>query len=195
MRHFKQTLRLTIYISTIFAATLLLGFRLLTNPVTITGHLKKNPKDGSGFVEWVTVFVKSDNKILAKVLTDNKGDFKLTFTPENKKSFDFYCTGVGLDTLLISSVKTFESDTPEMTFYIPGLRKKNSLGKTICPKCNKADKVYKIVYSDGIPDHFDDDTKVRKQNANPNIIDGEYYAGTCIVGVSKYFCDRDKVEF
>ena len=195
MRHFKQTLRLTIYISTIFAATLLLGFRLFTNPITITGHLKKNPKDSSGFVEWVTVFVKSDNKILAKVLTDNKGDFKLTFTPENQKSFDFYCTGVGLDTLLISSVKTFESDTPEMTFYIPGLRKKNSLGKTICPKCNKADKVYKIVYSDGIPDHFDDDTKVRKPNANPNIIDGEYYAGTCIVGVAKYFCDRDKVEF
>lgn len=151
--------------------------------------------DSSGFVEWVTVFVKSDNKILAKVLTDNKGDFKLTFTPENQKSFDFYCTGVGLDTILISSVKTFESDTPEMTFYIPGLRKKNSLGKTICPKCNKADKVYKIVYSDGIPDHFDDDTKARKPNTNPNIIDGEYYAGTCIVGVAKYFCDRDKVEF
>ena len=69
------------------------------------------------------------------------------------------------------------------------------MGKTICPKCNKSDKVYKIIYSDGIPKHFEDDTKVLKPNANPNIIGGKYYAGTCIVGISKYFCDRDKVEF
>ena len=34
-----KTLRLTIYISTILLATLLLGFELLTNPVHITGHL------------------------------------------------------------------------------------------------------------------------------------------------------------
>ena len=76
-----------------------------------------------------------------------------------------------------------------------GTKKGEAYSKTICPKCNKADKVYKIIYSDGIPDHFDDDTKVHKQNENPNIIDGEYYAGTCIVGVAKYFCNRDKVEF
>lgn len=195
MRHFKQTLRLTIYISTIFAATLLLGFRLLTNPVTITGHLKKNPKDSSAFVERVSIFVKGDIKVLAQTISDNKGNFTLTFTPKQEKSFDFYCRGLGIDTILIASFKSFESDTPDILFYIPGIRKKNPLGKTICPKCNKADKVYKIIYSDGIPDHFDDDTKVHKQNENPNIIDGEYYAGTCIVGVAKYFCNRDKVEF
>ena len=73
--------------------------------------------------EWVTVFVKSDNKILGKVLTDDKGDFKLTFTPENQKSFNFYCTGVSLDTLLICSMTIFESDTAEHTntdIYFPG---------------------------------------------------------------------------
>ncbi|MCC6289302.1 MAG: hypothetical protein IT249_15590 [Chitinophagaceae bacterium] len=175
--------------------TLLLGFRHLTLPVTITGHLKKNPADTFAYTNGIIVFVKGGNKVLAKAVTDNKGDFIITFTPKKEKSFDFYCTGLGIDTILISSVTVFESDTPEMTFYIPGIRKKTTLGKTICPKCKRADKVYKIVYSDGIPDHFDDDKTANKQNSNPKIIDGEYYAGTCIVGIAKYYCDRDKVEF
>ena len=53
--------------------------------------------------------------------------------------------------MLIGSVKTFDSDTPGMTFYIPALRKKNLLGQMLCPKCSKADKVYKIRYGDGLP--------------------------------------------
>lgn len=64
------------------------------------------------------MFVKADNKVLAKTLTDDKGDFTITFTPKKEKSFDFYCTGLGIDTLLLSSVTTFENDTSEMTFYI-----------------------------------------------------------------------------
>jgi hypothetical protein len=101
------------------AATLFVGFRPLTNPVYITGHVRKNPKDTSAYVEQLLIFVKGNNKILAKTFTDNKGDFKMTFIPKKEKSFDFYCTGIGIDTLLIVSVATFESDTPEMTFYIP----------------------------------------------------------------------------
>jgi hypothetical protein len=175
--------------------TLLFGFGLFTNPVYITGHLKRNLKDTSAYVNGIAIFVKGDSKILGKTITDKQGDFKMTFTPNKEKSFDFYCYGIGVDTLLISSVKTFESDTPDITFYIPGIMRKNTLGKTMCLKCNKADKVYQIVYSDGIPGHFDNDNKVRTPNQNPKIIDGDYYAGTCIVGVAKYFCNRDKVEF
>ena len=192
MRHFKQTLRLSIYISTIFFATLLLGFRLLTNPVTITGHLKKNPKDGSAFIDRVVVFVKGDNKILASVLTDSKGKFTLSFTPEKQKSFDFYCTGVSLDTLLIASVTTFESDTPEMTFYIPGQLKRNALGKVFCPICKRTDKVYKIQYGDA-PIMTRIISKTGDTTYSP-IYKGTYQAG-CIVDPAKYYCDRDKVKF
>ena len=188
-------MRLTIYISTIFAVSLLVSFRHFTLPVTISGHLKKNPADTSAYTKGIIVFVKGDNIVLAKSVTDNKGDFIIAFTPKKEKSFDFYCTGLGIDTLLISSVTGFESDTPEMTFYIPGIRKKTALGKTICPICKRTDKVYKIIYSDGIPDHFNDDKTSHKQNSNPKIIDGEYYAGTCIVGIAKYYCDREKAEF
>jgi len=194
VRHFKQTLRLTIYISTILFATFLLGFKLLTNPVHITGHLKRNPKDTSAYVEGITIILKGDNKILAKTFTDRHGNFELTFTPEKEKSFDFYCYGLAVDTLLIASVRTFESDTPDLTFYIPGIVKKSFMGQALCPKCKKADKVYKIRYGDALP------VVSRQISENGDttlsrIVNGHYNAGSCIVGIATYYCDRDKVEF
>ncbi len=194
MRHFKQTLRLTTYISTIIAATLLLGFRLLTNPVHITGHLKKNPKDTSAYVEGIAVIVKGDNKVLAHTFTDRQGNFEITFTPNKEKSFDFFVFGVAVDTMLISSVKTFDSDTPEMTFYIPSLRKKNILGQMLCPKCSKADQVYKIRYGDGLPVASRQISESGDTTYSP-IVNGHYNAGTCVVGVATYYCDREKIKF
>ncbi|MBS1751870.1 MAG: hypothetical protein JST63_18365 [Bacteroidetes bacterium] len=192
VRHFKQTLRLTIYILTIFAATLLLGFRHFSLPVTITGHLKNSPRDTSAYTEMVLVFVKGDHKILAKSYTDNKGNFEISFTPNKEKSFDFYCTGLGIDTLLIGSVRTFESDTPEMTFYIPGQLKRNAFGKVICPICKRADKVYKIRHSDA-PVSTMVISKSGDTTYSP-IYKGKFQAG-CLVGLARYYCDRDKVKF
>jgi hypothetical protein len=169
------------------------GFKPRTNPVYINGHLKKNPQDNPGSLEKLHVFVKGDDKVLAKTTADEKGNFELTFTPGKEKSFDFFCSGLTTDTLLIGSVQAFKSDTPDMVFYIPASRKKNASGHIICLKCCKADKVYKIAYGDGIPDRFDDDKTI--PNANPDIINGEYQARTCIVGAAKYYCDRDKVKF
>lgn len=189
-----HTLRLTIYISTIFFAIFLLSFRLLINPVYITGHLKRNPKDTSAYVEGIFVIVKGDNKVLAQTFADRQGNFEITFTPAKEKSFDFFVFGVAVDTMLIGSVKTFESDTPEMTFYIPALRKKNILGQILCPKCNKADKVYKIRYGDGLPLT----TRHISENGDTTyspIVNGHYNAGTCIVDVATYYCGRDKVKF
>ena len=91
VRHFKQTLRLTTYISTILFVTLLFGFNHLTNPVHISGHLKRNPKDtSSAYVEGIAVIVKGDNKILTHTVADKNGNFKVTFTPTKEKSFDFF---------------------------------------------------------------------------------------------------------
>ncbi len=192
MRHFIQPLRLKIYISTIFLATLLFGFRFLINPVHITGHIRKNPKDTSAYIDKLLVFVKGDNKILAKTFTDDKGNFEMTFTPEKEKSFDFYCNGLGIDTLLLASVTTFESDTPEITFYIPGPHKRNTLGKVICPKCKRTDKVYKIEYGDA-------PVMTRHISKSGDTTYSPIYKGTyqesCIVGPAKYYCDRDKVKF
>jgi hypothetical protein len=194
VRHFKQTLRLTIYISTILIPTLLLGFNLLTNPVHITGHLKRNPEDTSAYVEGIAVIVKGDNKVLTQTFADRYGNFEVTFTPDKEKSFDFFVYGIAVDTLLISSVRAFDSDTPELTFYIPALRKKNYSGQMLCPKCNKADKVYKIRYGDGLPMATQIVSETGDMTYSP-IVKGHYNAGTCIVGVATYYCDRDKVRF
>ena len=91
--------------------------------------------------------------------------------------FSFF--GVAVDTMLIGSVKTFVSDTPELTYYIPTLRKKNVLGQMLCPKCNKADKVDKIRYGDGLPMA----TQIVSDAGDttyPPIINGHYNAGTCM---------------
>jgi hypothetical protein len=183
--------------SAIIAITLfvvfLLGFRPLTNPVYITGHLKRNPKDTTAYVEGILVIVKGDSKILAKTFTDNKGNFELTFTPNNEKSFDFYCHGVAVDTLLIASVTKFESDTPDITFYIPAQIKKNAFGQPLCPKCKRADMVHKIAYGDGLPIRME--VSEAGDTTYSSIVNGRFNAGTCLVGVAKYFCDRDKVKF
>jgi len=179
------------FISAIFIVAFFFGFKPLTNPVYITGHLKKNPKDTFAGVEHLNVFVKGDNKILAKTITDNNGNFNLKFIPKEEKSFDFFCSGVGLDTLLVGSVKLFESDTPDMTFYIPVQYKKNAFGKVICPKCNKADKVLKIEY--GIPSTV---MHVNENGDTTHSLDNRrFQAGSCVFTGAKYFCNRDKIKF
>jgi len=185
-------MRPCLFISTIFVSTLFFGFRSLTYPVEITGHIKKNPKDTSAYVEHLTVFVKGGRKILAKALTDDKGNFRLSFTPMKEKSFDFFCTGIGIDTLLIESVTTFDSDEVEMTFYVPGKVKTNALGKVICPKCKRTDKVYEIQYGDN-------PISVRHISSSGDttysrIYKGKYYED-CEVRPAKYYCDRDKIKF
>ena len=120
------------------------------------------------------------------------GNFDLSFTPEKEESFDFFCSGVGVDTMLIASVTRFESDTPEMTFFIPAKNKKNASGKVICPKCKRADNVYKIVYGDN-------PIYVRNISSSGDTTYSPLYKGTyqedCSETPARYYCDRDKIKF
>lgn len=98
-------------------STLLLSFAKNTNPVTITGHVKF--RDTSINIRTMLIVVRGNNKVLARAYTNANGDFNITFTPKNERLFKFYCSGPAIGTELIGTVKTFESDTPEMTFYVP----------------------------------------------------------------------------
>jgi hypothetical protein len=185
-------MRLAATIISIVVLSLSSAFRPLINPVNINGHLKKHPKDTSAVIAYLRVFVKGNNKILAESLTDGKGNFELTFTPEKEKSFDFYCVQPELDTMLIASVTGFESDTPEMNFFLPSQPKRNALGKAICPKCKRTDKVYEIEYGDPIVSSL----RIGKSGDTTfsPIYKGKYRTG-CLSGSAKYYCDRDKVKF
>ncbi len=186
----KIRMRLTFFILIFLLTAVIVSFKVATNPIKITGHLKLNPKDTSSYVGGMTIILKGDNKILTQTFTDKKGNFELTFTPNAEKSFNFFCYGLSVDTLLVESVKTFESDNPEMNFYIPASRKKNSRGNTICPICNKADKILIIDYG-----MFASKYSKKEKKFITEVSKGHINAETCIVGIASFFCERDKVKF
>jgi len=80
-----------------------------------------------------------------------------------------------------------------MVLYIPVQQRKNIFGRIICPKCGKADKVYKISY--GMPQYIKTNISPRGDTTYSRIYNGYYYAGTDVTGVAKYHCERDKIEF
>jgi hypothetical protein len=176
----------------ILSGMILFSYKPKTFPVDITGHLRKNPNDTSANIKRVIIIAKGDNKILAKTKTSLKGNFHITFTPTTEKSFDFFCTAIGIDTVLIASMKGFDSDVMEMTFYLPIKYKKNSLGKIICPKCNQTDKVYEVEYGEPT---FVSHINKKGDTTNSRIYNGKYHAGTCVGAIAKYYCDRNKIKF
>ena len=185
-------MRLHLTVSSLILATLFLGFKPLTSPVNINGHIKTNPKDTSLYIGFLTIFVKANKKTLAKSSTDAKGNFKMTFTLGKEKPFDFFCTGIGIDTLFLASITTFDSDRPDMTFYMPIEIRKNILGKVMCPKCKRTDEVYPIEY--GAPTYISFIDKNGDTTYSP-IYKGKYQAGNCTVTPGRYYCDRDKIKF
>ena len=103
-----------------FSVIILLGsFRPVTNPVVITGHIRIDTAKIHLNPNNLLVLVKRGHKILASTHTDKNGDFKLSFTPSTEKEFKFYCSSPPIGTILLETVTKFESDTADMTFFIP----------------------------------------------------------------------------
>jgi hypothetical protein len=165
-----------------------------TNPIYITGHLKSNHIDTAIHLEKLYLVVKGDKKVLAKTKILKSGKFEMSFTPRTEVSFDFYCVGIGVDTIMIASVTSFVSDTPDVTFYLPARTKKNTAGQVVCLKCNKSDKIYSISYSDHQPitkNYLNSAGAIMQSIAvNKDFTnDRNYYK------LATKYCDRDKVEF
>jgi hypothetical protein len=179
------------YILPIFIVLLISSFKNLSNPIFITGHLKPK-KEFKNNIVGLKIFVKADGNIIAENFTDRNGDFNLTFTPEKENFFDFYCSGIGIGTILLKSVNSFESDNIEMNFNFTAKYEKTVLGKVICLKCKKADKIYEIQYS------YSPIVK-RKINKNGDTIFSKIYKNKyredCVVEPAKYYCERDDVKF
>jgi len=175
------------------ACIIAFSFRHATNPVFITGHLKDNPDETTkGLYSALIVFAANGKKVVGKTTSDANGNFQLVFTPTLKDTFDLYCCGVGMDTLLLESITSFNTDNPEMSFYLPAKPHKNALGKVVCPRCNKADKIYKVVHS--IAPVVTAEVNKSGDTTYSPLYKGTYQAG-CIFAGAKYYCDRDKVKF
>jgi hypothetical protein len=115
--------------------------------VGLTGHLRGLPKNLN-----YSVAVFGDGKYLNSSKMGRKDEFTLDFSDNRQKSFDFYFRPVKGDTLLLASIRAFESDEPEIDFNLPALLKNNSLIN--CPKCKSKDKIYKLIYSKDVSQEF-----------------------------------------
>lgn len=180
-------------IISILSYIVLTGFNLINTPIHFSGHLSKNDKYPYTYMEGLAIIVKSNDETLASTITNSNGDFELEFKHEKQNSYDFFCHGVTIDTLYIGSVNVSGLNTIHMNFEIPSNPKRNILGQVLCPKCKKANKVYKIRYGDGLPilrtiSNMGDTTY-------SNIYKGYYNAGTCLTDIAKHYCDRDKIKF
>jgi len=167
------------------------GFSNSTNPIYITGYLKNGSTDTSLSLSSIPIIVKGDGKTLARARTNKKGVFEVSFVPGKEKSFDFFAITDSFDTILLASVKIFENDTPTMTFFLPAKAKRNAFGQTLCPKCKKTDKTFKIAYGDGLPTG----EIVIKENGDTiysPIVNGKYYAGHCLVAMAKPNSQQDE---
>lgn len=180
-------------IRVLFTAAVLLvyGFRLPTFPLDVHGHIKNNNLNRQVKIKGLVVFVQADRKNVARTLTDSKGNFFLMFTPEQEKVFNFYCTAPHADTVLMASYNSFDTDVMERTFPVPAKVKKDVSGRPLCPQCKKADRVYAIVYTNpsGAASHN------KGAHLYTHIYHGLYYKCTRSIGLGKYYCDRDKVDF
>lgn len=169
------------------------GFKQEMDPLIIHGQIKQNPRDTSGYVEGLTVFIKIGRRIENRATTDKEGNFTLTFDEVPGKRMDLFCCGIGMDTLLLYSATKFSDSDEHHAFFIPAKIKKNIFGKVYCPICHRTDKVYKIVYSDNPT--FVARTSQDGDTIYSPLYRGTFQAGTCINEVARYFCDRDKVKF
>ena len=97
----------------------LLLLHTYTFPVYVKGHVRQKFEQSSIPAKHISVFVREKGKIVAQTKTDDKGDFSFSWTPELNVPSYFYAVRSKADTVLLKKVSAFESDTPELTFYIP----------------------------------------------------------------------------
>ncbi len=92
---------------------------LLSTTIYVTGHLKNAPGNKNAFnVGGKRVLVKVNKDIIAQCKTDKAGNFSLSFIDNPKYiSYDFFLV-TSSDTLLLRSISSFDSDSPELTFFV-----------------------------------------------------------------------------
>lgn len=179
-------------ISLILVTIILLSFTYDQNSMKIYGQLK--PRKPEINVSGLKILVKTNNLILAETLTDTFGKFKLIFIPKANDTINFYCTGIGKDTIFLKRIINIKTDSLNLAFSLPVKYKLNLKGKVICPICKKSDKVLKLIYINTNPY-----IAVGAKETDQGLIDvsnvklkQEKYTP---IELSRYSCKRDSIKF
>lgn len=171
----------------------LTSFVALTIQVYFSGEISsKNPAINSQIIG-LHLFVKADNKIIAKTEIDTTKNYSINFSPIGQRSFDFFITGIGVDTMLLRSYKNFQSDIIIWNIELP-IKYKKVFGKVVCPKCNRTELVYPIIYTN--PPLVKQLIK-NKDTVSSHIVNSKYYSNTDVHGPlsPSWYCYQDDVKF
>jgi hypothetical protein len=171
----------------------LTSFVVMTIQVYFSGNISSTNQDIKSQIIGLHFFVKADKKIMAKTVIDTARKYSLNFMPSEETSFDFFITGFGIDTILLKSYRTFPSDIITWNIELP-IKHKKVLGKAVCPKCDKTDLTYPIVYTD--PPLVQQTIK-NGDTIISCIVNNKYYADTDVHGLlsPNWYCKRDKVKY
>jgi hypothetical protein len=115
-------MRSVFVISLLLSVILTSSFNHTSITVYLTGRLKRYyPEDTLMSIKHLPVFVTERGKVLDKDVSNEKGVFHLSWNDKNQKPYKPYLFYVIIkrDTFLLATVKTFESDTPDLTLTLP----------------------------------------------------------------------------
>ena len=91
--------------------------------------------------------IETKGRIIEKILTDKNGLGTIKKNTIKKyKENDIFLTSIGIEKLYLHTIDNSTIDRWEIN--IPRYYRMK-LGRAVCPKCSKTDKVYKAIYGDG----------------------------------------------
>jgi len=143
----------------------------------------------------VNVIISVGKKMIDTVRTNEEGKFFVSIPSEIGSEIDIYYYGVGFQQLYLGYIKNLSSDTTFFEVDVANKYKRNLFSKAFCPKCGKADKVFRVRYRDApvysIRVNRNGDT------VHSAIRNGVYQAGTCVSSAqsAQWYCERDRITF
>lgn len=161
----------------------------------ITGKLYSSNNPQYYSIENIFVILRSNNIAFDTVRTNEKGEFWATVPDGRTTNIDILYSGIGFGIVYLQNIKKLSADTTNLQIDLAAKYKKNFFGTAVCPKCRKADEVYKIRYGDAPV--YTVRTNDNGDTSYSPIHNGVYEAGTCIsvAQSAQWYCKRDKIQF
>jgi hypothetical protein len=165
------------------------GFILPGGPPLLRVSLRMNPRAGHGAIPaHLQMLAKRNGRILSRTSGDSAFQFALPVPPQ-RDSLDLFCAAPGMDTLFLFT--GVPADSP-LSLLFPCEPDTTAAGDILCPKCQREDQVYPMVYGEPIviKRHFDTAGKVSYER----LPEKEEPADT-VVRAARFYCRRDKINF
>jgi hypothetical protein len=150
--------------------------------------INKNHND-FGFEQ---ITIKNRKEIVSRIRADKDGIVKIS--PDlirDSVDYDLFLTSIGVNGTYLT---TINSKTIGIIEIILPKTYDMRLGKAICPKCKKINKVYKAVYTDPPIVTI---KIVNGDTIYSHIVNGKYYMDTDVTNDldPRWYCERDDIMY